>query len=293
MSAGAGRVTAVVAALLAVAALGGAVRAAQETPADSSDAELVEQLVAIEDRAAGVSLFPQVAVSTEETWGTLSGDFVGARVAIDQLDDDLLALVAAASDASGPIADAVEAVASSYRTMLEGYESLEAYTRAGLVGAEPDDETGQEDDLPVGIDEARGHAEVGLTLLLEALAGFHGGYGVLRDAEAAADVRSLFELRFEEVQTVARTDGDAARVALSRPSTQLLVAVDRFEAVGTGDPARTVRYVCLDREDYLELRSAGPVEEIPVPEGEREDLPFPDCPDLSSDSLVVEAPPAG
>lgn len=281
----AGRFAAGLLALLMVAALGGTVRAAQDQ-ADASDDALVDRLVAIEDRASGVPFLPQVTVSDDESFGTLSGDFVGARVTLDQLDDDLGALVANAADASGEVADAVAAVTSAYRTMLEGYTFLEAYERSLLVAPDGDVEDGG--------DEARGPAENGLVLLLDALADFHDGYRVLRDTEAAAEVRSLFELRFEEVRTAARTDGQAARLALSLPSTELLVAVDRFDPIGAdGDASRTVRYTCVAREDYLATRSADPAEEVTLPEGAREDLLIADCLDLPTDSFVVEEAPAG
>lgn len=287
------RVAAVVVALLVVAGLGGTVRAAQEDAAASTDAELVDKLVAIEDQAAGVPVFPQVTVSADETFGTLSGDFVGARASLDLVTDDLTELVAQASDATGEVADAVAAVASAYRTMHEGYTSLETYERSILAGSAADDAS--DDELTdVGAEEARGAAETGLVLLMDALSGFHEGYGVLRDAEAAADVRSLFELRFLEVQTAAQTDGDSARLALSLPTTELLVPVSRFDPTGAeGDRARTVRYACVERDGYLAGRSDDPATELTIPEEDPDGLEFPDCPELTSDNLVVEAPAAG
>ncbi|MGH3441949.1 MAG: hypothetical protein ACRDUY_07875 [Nitriliruptorales bacterium] len=291
-----GRVAALVVALLVVAGLGGTVRAAQEAAA-SSDEDLVDRLVAIEDRAASVPVFPTVTVSVDETFGTLSGDFVGARATLDLVSDDLTELVAAASDADSEVADAVAAVATAYRTMHEGYAFLEEYERSILVGPAVDDVSDEDGGTAVvdgGGDEARGPAESGLVLLLDALPGFHQGYGVLRDAEAAAEVRSLFELRFQEVQTAARTDGEAAQLALSLPSTDLLVPVSRFDPAGAdGDRARTVRYACVERDDYLAARSFDATEEATLPDEDRNGLLFTDCPGLTTDTLVVEAPAGG
>lgn len=279
-----GATAVLVAAVLVVVAGSGVVFAAQD--GDSRDGELVEELVALEDTLQGIAFLPDVTVFEDRTWGTLDGDFVGASIILQEADGDLEALVASASDAGTPAADAVQAVASAYRTMAEGYGYLEAYERAGLTPAPP--ETGDPlDPEERAIDEARGPAEVGLDLLLQALPGFAEGYATLRDSEAAGSAQPLFETRFVEVQQVARAEAPDAHVALSYPSTDRLLAVQRFEPrFGGNEPERVTRYLCVDAEDYLEARAADPVEDLEVPPGDVADLPIDDCPVLDNDNDV-------
>ncbi len=273
-------------ALIALLALaGGRAIVAQET-APPPDEELVEELAAIEDQLADIPLMADVEVTEDETWATVRGDFVGARIQLEDADADLTALVERANRSATPVGDAVEDVASAYRTMLEGYTHLETYEETGLTVVVDEDAT----DLVA--EEARGHAEIGLRLLLESLAGFHEGYGVLRDADVAAGHRPLFEGRFAAVEDTARGDGYDARVALSAPATEALVPVSRFEPETAGaDPAQSVRYTCVDREAWLVERPEEPVPSLPVPEGEQAQVPFPDCPDLDEEHGAVIVPP--
>lgn len=279
-------------ALLALLAVGTQMVMAAQDDGGTSDEDLVDRLVAIEDQVAGVPFLPDVTVQPETTWGVLNGDFVGSRVILDEIDEDLDQLVNDASDADGEVADAVEAVANSYRTMREGYGYLAAYEQAGL-GVEPPPAEGEEDDdaapepADTGQDEARGQAEVGLDLLLESLSGFDQGYDVLRSVDAAADARSLFEVRYSEVQQAAQTEGLDIRTALSYPALHLLVPVERFDPQFGGEPpAQIARYACVDRGPYLEARSEGNVPDLPLPEGAQEELPIPDCPNLTNGNEV-------
>lgn len=258
-------------------------------PPQPAASDLVDDLVTLEEQLTGVALMPAVEVGADEPWGTVRGDFIGAAFQIDEVDEQLTALVERASDADGPVPRAVRDVASAYRTMREGYRHLEEYEAAGLAVVVQD--PGEDG---IAVEEARGHAEIGLRLLLEALAGFHEGYGVLRDAEAAADARSLFELRFSEVEGAAQGDGQSARELLSYPTTELMLPVDRFGGPGgaAASPARTVRYACVDRQAYLSQRPTEPVPALPIPEGGQAQLPFPDCPELPEDIGVSVAPPA-
>lgn len=281
------------AALLAAAALttsGAAFVLAQDAqaPATVPDDELVSRLVDLEQELAGLPLLPDVDAPEDATWGTISGDLVGTQIILEEHDEELQALVADASDADTAVGDAVEDVAASYRTMNEGYAFLAAFEQAGIgIAPAPED---AEEELPAiatGVEEPRGQAEAGLSLLLNALAGFSEGYAVLRDSEAAAEDRTLFENRYAEVQAVAQSEALDVRRALSYGVTELLVAVERFEPAVVGeDPSRNVRYVCVDRDDYLALRSEGAVPDLPVPEGDQADLPIPDCPAITNGNDV-------
>ncbi|MBW3562029.1 MAG: hypothetical protein KY437_05985 [Actinobacteria bacterium] len=274
-------------AVLAVLGAGTQLVLAQDGDGEGASAEdLVQRLVEIEDQVAGVPFLPDVTVQPETTWGVINGDFVGARVLLDEVADDLDSLVNDASDADGEVAEAVETVANSYRTMREGYGYLAAYEQAGL-GVEPPPAEDEGDTPPAaaesGDDEPRGQAEVGLGLLLEALAGFADGYDILRNVDEAADARSLFEVRYSETQQAAQTEALDVRTALSYPVVNLLVAVDRFDPQFGGEPpAQVVRYACVDRGPYLEDRSEGNVPDLPMPEGEQAELPIPDCPNLNN-----------
>ena len=287
---------AVIGALALVTSLGGGlVLAAQE--GSEAESALIDDLVAIETDLAAVAPLPAVETFPDRTWGVLSGDFVGSSLALEEADGDLGLLVERAAAIDTPVGDAVETVASSYRTMVLGYGYLAAYERAGLVvpASQPDDE-GEDDE---GVDpepaqagdEARGQAEVGLDLLLEALAGHHDGYTVLRDRDLGDD-RVVFEQRYEEVVTAARTEALDARRALSLSSTHILVGVQRFEPGNTGvAPANYVRYLCADRDDWYTTRTEGQVPEIAVPQGDVPDLPIPDCPALTNGNQVRAVPP--
>ncbi len=250
-----------------------------------SDQGLIDRLVAIEQQVSGVPLLPSIVLAPDSTWGEITGDFVGASVLLDEVNDDLQTLVVDASEARDPpVPEAVEAVANAYRTMHQGYQFLAAYEQAGL-GAQQPPPTGTEEgvELAQAVDEARGQAEQGISLLLQALAGFNDGYAVLRDAQDAGEAQSLFQVRFGEVQQAARLEGADARTALSYPGTELLVRLTRFEPRFAGEePERVVTYVCVDRDDYLEDRPTGPVRDLPVPEGDQPDLPIADCPDLTN-----------
>lgn len=274
-------------AVLAVLGAGTQLVLAQDGDGGGASAEdLVQRLVEIEDQVAGVPFLPDVTVQPETTWGVINGDFVGARVLLDEVANELDSLVNDASDADGEVAEAVETVANSYRTMREGYGYLAAYEQAGL-GVEPPPAEDEGDTPPAaaesGDDEPRGQAEVGLGLLLEALAGFADGYDILRNVDEAADARSLFEVRYSETQQAAQTEALDVRTALSYPVVNLLVAVDRFDPQFGGEPpAQVVRYACVDRGPYLEARSEGNVPDLPMPEGEQAELPIPDCPNLNN-----------
>lgn len=274
-------------AVLAMLGAGTQLVLAQDGDGGGASAEdLVQRLVEIEDQVAGVPFLPDVTVQPETTWGVINGDFVGARVLLDEVADDLDSLVNDASDADGEVAEAVETVANAYRTMREGYGYLAAYEQAGL-GVEPPPAEDEGDTPPAAAessdDEPRGQAEVGLGLLLEALGGFADGYDILRNVDEAADARSLFEVRYSETQQAAQTEALDVRTALSYPVLNLMVAVDRFDPQFGGEPpAQVVRYACVDRGPYLEDRSEGNVPDLPMPEGEQAELPVPDCPNLNN-----------
>lgn len=246
---------------------------------------LIDRLVAVEQQVSGIALLPSIVVARDGTWGEISGDFVGASVLLDEVNDELQTLVVDASEARDqPVSEAVEAVANAYRTMHEGYQFLAAYEQAGLGAQQPPPPgTAGEAELAQAVDEARGQAEQGISLLLQALGGFNEGYAVLRDAQDAGEAQSLFQVRFGEVQQAARLEGADARSVLSYPATELLVRLARFEPRFAGEePERVVTYVCVDRDDYLEDRPTGPVQDLPVPEGDQPDLPIADCPDLDN-----------
>lgn len=279
-----GALLVVIALGVALLAGGSGVLAAQDEPAPS-DEDLVDDLVEIEDALAGVALLPDVDVSDDTTWGDFTGNFVGNAVLLEQIDSDLETLVAEASDSSTEVAEAVEQIASAWRTVAQGYAYLAAFERADLAAPPTGEDEADGGITPTSdVEEARGHAEAGTSLLLQALPAFSQGYVVLQNTEAAADDdQTLFEARFTAAQQAARDRAAAARLALSYPVSQLLVDAERYTSE-SGDPApeTVVRYVCVDTEDYLEQRSQGVVSDLTIPEGEVSDLPIADCPALDS-----------
>jgi hypothetical protein len=268
-----------VAVLLLLTADGGTVF----TAGTVSDDDLISQLAEVEEELTGVPLMPAVSVSPDGAWGTVRGDFVGTRLRLERSSGALGELVEAGSRANTPVGDAVAEVAAAYRRMLEGYVRLEAYEEATLaIFYGPGD-----GDPGIGVEEARGHAEVGLRLLLQSLESFRSGYAYLRDADAAAGTRALFELRFSDVEQAAQGDAYRANRVLSEGSTEVLVPVSRFEpSAGGGNPAQTVTYVCADRSGYLAARPAE-AEPPDLPEPGGAGLGIPDCPDLANEHTVT------
>jgi hypothetical protein len=244
---------------------------------DSSPEGLVAQLVEIEEALTGVPLMPTVALTADAPWGTVRGDFVGARLSLERYFADLGRLVELAGDGSGPVVQAVDDVARAYRALHEAYVHLEAYedaTLAVIVTREDDGESS------LAVEEARGHAEIGLRLALGALEWFHAGYRVLRDADAAVGSRSLFELRYADVENAVNGDANTARQLLDMKTSQVLVPVDRFSPTGGGSLASSVSYLCVDRS-YTHNRGSEAAPP-PVPTDESGTIAYPDCPNLES-----------
>jgi hypothetical protein len=238
---------------------------------DSSPEGLATHLAEIEQELDGRALLPTVTPHADGTWGTIRGDFVGTRLRLERSLPDLGRLVDVAGDASGPVAQAVGDVARGYRLLHEAYAHFEAYEEATLAIVQ-----GSDSDLTV--EEARGHAEIGMRLALNSLDYLYDGYRVLRDADATVEHRALFEQRYDEVERAAAGDGKNIRTLLSTQSSQVLVPVERFN-IGTGRSAQSVQYTCVERHSYLAER---PAEAVPpaLDANGTEPLTFPDCPEL-------------
>lgn len=247
----------------------------------TSDEQLIDRLVAIEQQLP--SLPPEtVDVVPDETWATFTGDFTGARVALDTVADDARDLFITAEESGGPVASAVAEVARGILVLRHGYQYLAEWETHDLTF--PLDAT-DEDDVATGADELYGAAQTGFALVMDGRGRTLPGYAILRDAEAAdADEKALFDTRYQlELDFEASTKAALARAA-SFPSTQVMAPVERFvsTAPGTEARARAVTVVCIDREAY---EAAGVVDAEAV--AALVTVPADDCPDIDNDNDVT------
>lgn len=243
-----GMIAAVVAGVVALGAVG-AVGLTAFLQEGASDEELIDRLVALEQQ---LPVLPpvEVLIDPEETWAELSGDFTGARVALDTVADEARSLFVTAEESGGPVAEAVADAARAMLVLRAGYTHLAEWETHDL--AFPLDAT-DDDDVAAGADELYGEAEVGLSLVLDARERSLTAYALLRDSEAAdGDERAVLEARHRaEVEFDRSTKPDVHR-ALSYDTTQVLVTVSRFvtSAPGTESRAKVMRVVCIDRDAY-------------------------------------------
>lgn len=277
---GAGIVAAGVAGAVALA-LGGTAIAGVLQGEATGDAALIDRLVAIEQELP--PLPPDtVDLAPEETWATFTGDFTGARVALDAVTDDARQLFVDAEQADGPIATAVADVARGILVLRSGYQYLAEWETNDLafpLDAE-DDES-----VATGADELYGVAQTGFSLLLDARARALAAYAVLRDAEAAdPEDREVLDRRYQESLAFDADMKPQIHRALSFETTQVMRTVSRFVggAPGTSARARVMTVVCIDRElfrtaEVLDAEGAAALVTTPAD----------DCPALDNGNEVV------
>lgn len=247
----------------------------------TDDAGLIDRLVALEEQ---LPILPPdtVDVDPEQTWATFTGDFTGARVALDAVADEARALFVDAEQADGPVATAVAEVARSVLVLRSGYEYLADWETNDLTF--PLD-TADDDAVATGADELYGAAQTGFSLVLDARARALGAYAVLRDAQAAdPEDRQVLERRYEESLAFDTGMKPDIHEALSFETTQVMRTVSRFVSTAPGDTARArmMTVVCIDREAYTtaELVDAGSAAALVT-------TPADDCPDLENGNEVV------
>lgn len=250
-------------------------------PASVPAAELIDRLVDIERELA--ALPPDDVILTQDaTWGDFPGDFSGARVQLDSLASDALDLFVAADDSDGAVADAVAEVSRSLLLLREGYGLLGDWETADLefpLAATSD--TG----VAIGADERYGKAEAGLRLVLEARDRSTPAYDVLRNAAAAdPSERDWFELRHQAALAFETALEARLRRALSLPTTQELLVVDRFvtPAPGVEPRAESFAMTCVDRD----LVEVDVVEDPAEDDAPTPDAAASDCVELDSGAQV-------
>jgi len=255
----------------AVALSAGVGATARVLAAQAPAGDLVGRLVAVEAALADVPFLPEVTIDPNQTWGELDGDFVGWSVILEENSTELRDLHVAAEEGDGPIADAVAAVAHSFRGMTHAYRHLSTYATHDLdrpVGSRDGD------DVASGADEARGPAELGLRMLLDTLAPFEGGYEVLAaSSDVTAEQRELFNARLVQVVEDQIIDELQVRALLSLSPDWVLVAISRFEPRFTGEAAaRVMQVICVDRAAERAARVS--VEPVVLPPVDCAGLPF-------------------
>lgn len=277
---GTGLVLAGLAGAVALAVAGTAVATALQDDG-SSDEALIDRLVALE-RELPVLPPDTVDVDPAETWATMTGDFTGARVALDAVVDEARSLFVDAEQADGPVATAVAEVARGILVLRTGYQHLAAWETNDLTFPL---ETLDDDEVATGADELYGVAQTGFSLVLDARARTLPAYAVLRDADAAdPEDRTVLDERYEAALAFDSDTKPAIHRALSFETTQVMRTVSRFvsTAPGTEARARAMTVVCIDRETYqaAELLDAEETAALVT-------LPADDCPDLDNGNQVV------
>ncbi len=276
--------TAVVATITAVVALlaSGVAATALQGTGSASPGDLVASLAKIE---AQVDSLPpdDVTVDADATWAQLSGDFVGANVALDTVADEARALFVQASDVGGDVARAVADAARGLLVLRQGY-SLLAEWEAGDLELPIGSPTG--DDASVYADERRGKAEAGLRLLLDAQSRRADAFAVLRDAATDDQVRSVLNVRYQQATHFEQEVLPALLEGMSQDSAQVLRPVSRFQtnAPGTESRAQVMKIVCVDREAYI-AGELGTLDD-PAQLAALEANPSADCPALPNDNEV-------
>lgn len=274
--------------LLASQGGGGVTLAAEQkstsaAPASVPADKLVDRLVDLEAELA--TLPPDDVILTQDaTWGDFPGDFSGARVQLDAVASDARDLFAAADDSDGPAAAAVADVARSLLTLREGYGLLGEWETADL---EFPLEGSSDQGTAIDADERYGKAEAGLRLVLEARERSAPAYDVLRNAAAAdEDDRAFFELRYQAAQGFENALRARLHRALSLPTTEELLVVDRFVSLAPGVEPRAESFAmtCVERD--LEPADQQADETVVDADDEVADAAAPDCVELESGAEV-------
>lgn len=255
--------TAALVAAAGLALFGGAVATAQEDnsapveAAGSSPEALVADLAELEVLLADVDELTFTVTDTADTADTeeaesgdrrLLGDFVGASVLYESLHDRVLNLYVSANDTTGPVAAAVADAARAHLLTEEALARLAAFEDYDLGRALGSVDG---DAVATGADPAVGLLEGAFSIMESAALRAFGAYDVLQGAPDAAPAdQDLFALRRDELGTFLDDVLPDVRAFLSRQTTAVLVPTDRFGATSGEARARSVQFVCIDRNVY-------------------------------------------
>jgi hypothetical protein len=257
-------------ALLAAAMLGVTSAGAQQdeddapeaAPQGTDPATLLERLDALDLELPGTTPPVDVEVGPETTWGTLEGDPGSVRAVLETLESDLRRLFVDADDADGPVADAIATVARGWLDVWQGTAALATWETHDLAfPREAVDAAG----IATGADELYGQAEKGLELVLLGRGRHLEGYGALVElAEATPDAQARIDVRASEAAAFDEEIRPRLALLLSRSSTGVLVAVERFEtsAPGVEPRATSLELVCVDRALFETLGPTPTPEEL-------------------------------
>jgi len=271
-----GSVAAIAAATVALSSVGAMGLTALQAPA--SDEELIDQLVEIERDLPELPPI-EVVIDPEQTWGELVGDFTGAEVGLDVVEERARSLYIQAEESGGLVAEAVADAARAILVLRLGYQHLAEWETHDL--AFPLDSFDDEG-VATGADELYGDAEVGLSLVLDARERSLPAYALLRDSEAADDdERAILDARYQSGLLFQRTIAPDIHRVLSYDTTQVMVTVDRFttSAPGVEPRARMMKVVCVDREAYATADVDGALASLV-------DEPADDCPAIENGNEV-------
>lgn len=249
--------TVALAATAGLALFGGAVATAQEDDAAPVEASastpeaLIADLAELEVMLAGAGdLSVEVAADATSVsqGGRLTGDFVGASVLYESVHDRVLNLYVSADESPGPVAAAVADAARSILLAEESLQKLAEFEDYDLGRALGSVDT---QSVATGADPALGLLEGALAAYESSQVRAFGAYDVLQNApEAASAEQDLFALRRDEVGRFLDDTLADIRAYLGRPTTAVLSYSSRFEGANGEARARSLQYVCIDRNLY-------------------------------------------
>lgn len=215
--------------------------------AQASPAELTQRLAELEQQVP--TLPPQsVQISEDQTWAEFPGNYRGTNVQLEELAPQARDLFVDASDADGEVAAAVADAARGLLVLQQGYELLARWEDADLqfpVGGT------DAEGVATGADARYGTAEAGLRLLLDGRDRRQPAFGTLADAGVPSqEARQLFGSRLDVLQGFELNLRPDIKRALSLPTTQQVVPVQRFETDAPGNQARarSMTFVCVPRD---------------------------------------------
>lgn len=231
----------------------------QAPPAASGPDALAEQLLQLEDRFASRAIVNGAAYPSVQD---VVEDNDDEKVVLDQLanvtrlhntydglDGDFRSLYERAERAGGPVGGAVGDAARAWIVYGHGLELADEALNNDLVMPR---ETFDDAGVAIGADYAGGLVDAALRTIMESNDRLNLAHLALAGSPLDETLAAQFTDRTVEWESYREDDEPVYAALLSEPSTQVLVATERYvsAAAGTEARARSVEYGCVDRGVY-------------------------------------------
>lgn len=272
--------------VVALAVAGSGTTALVMAAQDGGPGGAIDRLIALEQK---LPPWPPDAVLVDDatTWGEFTGDFVGAKVQFDAIEEEARDLFVSADKLKDADGQAVAEVARAILVLQEAYTHLANAESKDLIF--PLD-TFDDFDTSTGADPSVGWYEAGFELYYDAIERAKPAYELLAVASAAdATEQAYFNGRYETMVAAEVELIPNLRLAMSDPSTQVQFTLDRFESTAPGQNARarSMRITCLDREAYELAVAAGADPALLDALLAESDVITVDCPEADNGNTVV------